>query len=105
MTDQGKRITEQEVRHVARLSRLAMTDQQIHHFTEQLAGVLDYVAKLNELDVEGVEPMAHALEMTNVMRDDVNQPGLSVETALANAPERSFPYFKAPRILGEGSEA
>lgn len=99
------RITEQDVRHVAKLSRLRLSDAEVAHFTEQLAAVLDYIAKLNELDVAGVEPMAHPLDLANVLRDDVEQPGIAVDMALANAPDRSPPFFKVPKVLGEGSGA
>lgn len=105
MSEQTNRITEADVRHVAKLSRLHLTDPQVHAFTEQLAGVLGYVAKLEELDLRGVEPMAHALTLTNVMREDAEQPGLPVDAVLANAPEKDQPYFKVPKVLDDGSGA
>lgn len=105
MSESAKRITEADVRHVAKLSRLHLTDQQVQHFTQQLAGVLAYVAKLNELDVAGVEPLTHPLGMTNVFREDAEQKGLTVEAALSNAPEQDAPYFKVPKVLDDGSGA
>lgn len=99
------KITEQDVRHVAKLSRLKLDDAEIHEFTEQLSSVLEYVEKLNELDVENVEPMAHPTEMTNVFREDEPSAGLSVEEALKNAPDASAPYFKVPKVLGDGGSA
>ena len=101
----GQRITEEQVRHVARLSRLELTDQQIHTFAEQLGDVLEHVAKLESVDVEGVEPMAHALDLANVLRDDAEKQGLTNEQALANAPDAGPPFFKVPKVLGEGSGA
>jgi aspartyl-tRNA(Asn)/glutamyl-tRNA(Gln) amidotransferase subunit C len=98
-------ITEKDVRHVAKLSRLHVTDDQVHHFTEQLAAVLNYISKLNELDVEGVEPMAHPLELVNVLRPDVEQPGMATDSALANAPAKTPPFFKVPKVLGDGPSA
>ena len=98
-------ITEDQVRHVAKLSRLRLRDDEVHHFAEQLSHVMGYIAKINELDLEGVEPMSHPLDMTNVLREDVEQSGLPVETALANAPQAEPPYFEVPKVLGEGSGA
>jgi aspartyl-tRNA(Asn)/glutamyl-tRNA(Gln) amidotransferase subunit C len=98
-------ITEAEVRHVAKLSRLKLSDHQIAFFTSQLSHVLDYIAKLNELDVEGVEPMAHPTAMTNKFRDDQPGPTLAIEQVLANAPDADPPFFKVPKVLGEASGA
>jgi aspartyl-tRNA(Asn)/glutamyl-tRNA(Gln) amidotransferase subunit C len=101
----SKTITEADVRHVAKLSRLHVSDDEVHHFTEQLAAVLDYIGKLNELDVDAVEPMAHPLELVNVLRADREQPGMTTDSALANAPAKSPPYFKVPKVLGDGPSA
>ena len=98
-------ITDADVRHVAKLSRLKLTDEQIADHTKQLGRVLDYIDKLNELDVEGVEPMAHALDLSNVLREDVPTEPLSVEKALATAPDSDPPFFKVPKVLDEGSGA
>ena len=99
------RLTDEQVRHVAKLSRLTLTDEQIHRFAQQLSGVLEHISKLEELDVEGVEPMAHAMDMTNVLREDEPAEGLTVEAVLANAPEKSPPFFKVPKVLGDGPGA
>ena len=101
----SKTITEDNVRHVAKLSRLHVSDEDVHHFTEQLAAVLDYIGKLNELDVDGIEPMAHPLELVNVLRPDEEQPGMTTDSALANAPAKTPPYFKVPKVLGDGPSA
>jgi len=101
----SEQLDDNQVRHVAKLSRLQLTDQQIHHFAGQLSAVLDYVSKLNELDVEGVEPMAHAADVSNVLRKDQPQPGMPVDKALENAPDASDPFFKVPKILGQDSGA
>lgn len=71
----------------------------------ELSAVLDYISKLNELNVEGVEPMAHAMELSNVLREDEAWPGMSLEQVLANAPDQSPPFFKVPKVIGEGSGA
>lgn len=98
-------ITETDVRHVAKLARLHVTDEQVGRFTRQLAHVLEYVAKMNELNVEGVEPLAHPLDLVNVLREDVERPGMALETALSNAPMRDDPFFAVPKVIGEGPGA
>ncbi len=100
-------ITEADVRQVAKLSRLALSDDEITHFTGQLAAVLGYVSKLNELDdkIKDVEPLFHPSDHHSVMRDDVEQPGLPPEDALANAPARQENFFKVPKVLGDGGGA
>lgn len=98
-------LTEDQVRHVARLSRLKLSDEQVRHYARQLSAVLGYVSKLNELNVEGVEPMAHAMDITNVFRGDEPGPTLPVEAVLANAPDKSPPFFRVPKVLGEASGA
>jgi aspartyl-tRNA(Asn)/glutamyl-tRNA(Gln) amidotransferase subunit C len=97
--DQSPAIDQAQVQHVARLSRLHVSDAELSHFTGQLAQVLDYVHKLSELDVEHVEPLTTAIDMTNVLREDAEQAGLDVEQTLNNAPDRSEAYFKVPKVL------
>lgn len=101
----SQQLTDEQVRHVAKLSRLRLSDAEVHHFAGQLSRVLDYISKLNELNVEGVEPMAHPFDVTNVLREDVEQPGLSVAAALANAPKQMPPFFEVPKVIGEGGGA
>ena len=101
----AQQITEQDVRHVAKLSRLKLSDEEIHRFTEQLGHTLEHIARLTELDVENVEPMAHSHDVLNVLREDAERAGLPVEKALANAPEQAPPFFKVPKVLGDGSSA
>lgn len=98
-------LSNEDVVHVAKLSRLKLTEDELQHFGEQLSSVLGYVSKLSELDVEGVEPMAHALDVTNVLREDVPVEGMSNEQALMNAPRQADGFFRVPEILGEGSGA
>ncbi len=105
MTKPDAKLTDEQVQHVAKLSRLDLDPDQIHRFAQQLSDVLVHVAKLNELDVTNVEPMAHAMDVTNVMRDDEPQPALPVDDALANAPQRFDSFFQVPKVLGEGSGA
>ena len=98
-------LNDDQVRHVAKLSRLRLSDEDIHNFAGQLSAVLGHVSKLNELDVENVEPMAHAADVSNVLREDQPQPGMPVDSALANAPDAADPFFKTPKILGDDSGA
>jgi len=101
----AKPITEDDVRQVAKLSRLRLSDQEVTHFTGKLAAVLEYVSKLDELDVEGVEPLFHTADAHSVMREDVERPGLTPDEALANAPGRQDDFFKVPKVLGDGGGA
>lgn len=101
----ASKLSQEEVRRVARLSRLHLRDEQIEQFAVQLSAVLDYISKLNELDVDGVEPMAHALDVTNVMRSDEVRDPMPVDEALSNAPQSEPPFFKVPKVLGEESGA
>jgi len=92
-------ISREEVRHVARLARLHLTDEEAERMREQLDAILAYIDKLRELDVEGVEPTAHAVPLVNVMRDDALAPCLPQDAALANAPDRAGEFFRVPRII------
>ncbi len=101
----SQRLSEDDVRKVAKLGRLRLSDAEVHQYAEQLSKVLDYIAKLGELNVEGIAEMAHALDQTNVLRPDVAEPGLTVEQALANAPDADPPFFKVPKVIDDGSGA
>lgn len=92
-------ISKKEVEHVALLARLELTEAEKEVYTQQLNAILEYVGKLNELDTENVEPMAHVLPLTNVFREDKVFPGLSQAEALANAPAQQEGQFKVPRII------
>ena len=98
--DRAVALTDDEVRHVARLARLAIPPDQVHRYALQLQDILAYVAKISQVDVEGIEPTAHAVRMHNVFRDDVVGPMLSVEQVLANAPSADPPFFKVPKVIG-----
>jgi aspartyl-tRNA(Asn)/glutamyl-tRNA(Gln) amidotransferase subunit C len=91
----------EEVRKVAKLARLKMSDAELLDHGQQLTAVLDYVSLLNEVDIEDVAPMPHAIETRNNFRDDVMQPSLTRKDALANAPQTDGLYFVVPQILGE----
>ncbi len=92
-------ISRDEVLYIARLARLEFDEKKIEEFTHQLGRVLDYINKLKELDVEGVEPSYHVLDLVSVMRKDEVKEGLSNEEALANAPDAKDGFFRVPKII------
>jgi aspartyl-tRNA(Asn)/glutamyl-tRNA(Gln) amidotransferase subunit C len=89
-------ISRDEVLHVARLARLALTDEEVERLGAQLNAILAAVGKVAELDLEGVEPTAHPLDLVNIWAEDEPHESLSVEEALANAPDREQGFFKVP---------
>ncbi len=91
--------TDLDVRYVAHLARLDLTPEEAQTFGAQLGHVLEYIAKLRELDVSQVEPTAHAVPLVNVQRPDRLQPGLASEAALGNAPAQANGLFLAPKIV------
>ena len=88
-----------DVNYVARLARMKLDTGEARQFQTQLDGIVDYVRQLSELDLEGVEPTAHAAPIQNVFRDDQVLPGLTQEQALANAPAQSGGQFIVPKIV------
>ena len=97
----AKKIDQTQVRKVAKLARLELTDQEVEEFTGQLRAVLDYVEKMSQLDTDNVEPLAHCLPISNVFREDHIEESLGTEKALANAPQRDGDFFKVPKILDD----
>jgi len=93
-------ITPDQVQHVARLARLALPPQRLEKLAGQLESILQYVDKIQSVDVTGIEPMAHALPIKNIFRDDTIGPSLSVEQVLSNAPDAESPFFKVPKVIG-----
>ena len=91
-------ISRDDVLHVARLARLALTEEEIERFGEQLNAILDAVGKVSELDLEGVEPTSHPLALVNVLADDEPRPSLPREEALANAPDPADGAFRVPAV-------
>lgn len=94
-------ITRDEVSHLARLSRLALTDAELDHFAGQLDQIIGAVARVQEVAAEGIPPMTHAVPVNNVFRDDVVLSCLTPEQALAGAPATEQGRFRVPRILTE----
>jgi len=100
-----KKIDSEQVRKVAKLSRLDLTDAEVEQYSDQLSAILGYVEKMNELDTDNVEPLAHSLPVTNCFREDVVKESLGTEKAIANAPQSDEQYFKVPKILDDSSAA
>lgn len=98
-------LSESEVRHVAMLARLALTDDQIETLRGELNSILGHIESIQQLDLEGVEPMTHAIPMVNETREDISRPGLPRDAALLNAPDSEDGAFKIPRIVGGGDDA
>jgi len=94
-------IERKDVEHVARLTRLALTDAELERMREQLNSILAHLDTLRAVPTEGVEPTSHAVDLVNVMREDEVAPCLSQDDALANAPDRSGEFFRVPRIIEE----
>ena len=97
----SSRITRADVEHVARLARLALSEEEIERFTAQLAQILEHAARIESLDTASVAPTSHPIPIANVMRRDEPRPGLSRDEVLAMAPAAEDGRFRVPRILGE----
>jgi aspartyl-tRNA(Asn)/glutamyl-tRNA(Gln) amidotransferase subunit C len=95
------RLTRDEVAHLAHLSRLAVTEEELDLFAGQLGAVLDAVAQVGKADVADVPPTTHAVPMTNVFREDAVRPSLPRDVVLAGAPAAEDGRIRVPRILGE----
>jgi aspartyl-tRNA(Asn)/glutamyl-tRNA(Gln) amidotransferase subunit C len=94
-------ITREEVEKVSLLARLLLSEAELGRITSELGRILDYMDLLGEVETDGVEPMAHALEVANVFRADEVRPSLARESALANAPSRDDECYRVPAVLGE----
>ena len=94
-------ITREEVAHLARLSRLALSDGELDRFSGQLDVIIAAVARVQEVAADGIPPMTHALPLVNVFRADVVLPCLGAQAALAQAPAAEQGRFRVPRILGD----
>jgi aspartyl-tRNA(Asn)/glutamyl-tRNA(Gln) amidotransferase subunit C len=89
-------ITRDEVIHVAKLARLALTDEELERLTEELGAILEAVGKVAELDLDDVPPTSHPLELVNAWREDEPRPSLELDEVFANAPDREGNLFRVP---------
>ena len=99
----AQKIDIDQVRKVANLSRLDLSQDQLAEFAGQLSSILEYVEKMNELDTDGVEPLAHCLDVSNCFREDIAKESLGTDKALSNAPEQDGQFFIVPKILDESN--
>ena len=91
-------ITIKDVEHVAKLARLELTEEEKELYTKQLGDVLKYVDQMNEVDTSNVEPMSHAIDFVNVMREDKVVYEQTKEALMANAPDEENGFFRVPKI-------
>jgi aspartyl-tRNA(Asn)/glutamyl-tRNA(Gln) amidotransferase subunit C len=92
-------LSTDEVRWVAKLARLELSDADLEKMTQQLGAIVDYVNQLQQVNTDGVEPLYHALPVHNVFREDEPRPSLPVDAALANAPDRRGDFYGVPAVL------
>lgn len=90
-----------DVRYVAELARLELTDDECDEFQPQLNAILAYAESLSKLDVEGIEPMAHPVPVHDVMREDTPRPGLDRDAVLANAPDQAQSQIRVPKVIAD----
>lgn len=93
------KLTLEEVKHIAELARLQLTDEEMARYADQLSDILDYAARLQSIDTSGISPTERVSSVGNVLRKDETRPGLSQQELLDNAPETEKGQFKVPPIL------
>ncbi|MCD7740433.1 MAG: Asp-tRNA(Asn)/Glu-tRNA(Gln) amidotransferase subunit GatC [Candidatus Gastranaerophilales bacterium] len=91
-------ISTDDVKHVAKLARLELTEDEINKYSKQLGDILKYVEQMNEVDTTGIEPMPHAIPVYNVMREDIVKYEETKEEMMANAPFEENGFFRVPKI-------
>jgi aspartyl-tRNA(Asn)/glutamyl-tRNA(Gln) amidotransferase subunit C len=94
-------LSQSEIEHIAELARLELTNQEKEHFREQLSAILEYAARLKELDTSEILPTSSLLPAGNVLRPDQPRPGLPRESLLSNAPQSQDGQFRVPIILDQ----
>ena len=93
------KISSKEVEYVAHLARLEITEEEKEKFTAQLNDILLYIDKLNELETKGVEPMSHAIAVTNAFREDKIKDSIGTNNSLVNAPDARGEFFRVPKVI------
>ena len=93
------RISTEDVKHVAHLARLAVTEEEAEQMRKELDAIITFAEQLNELDTTNVKPTSHVLKMFNVLREDVAAEGLPVEEVVKNAPDQQDGYIRVPSIM------
>jgi aspartyl-tRNA(Asn)/glutamyl-tRNA(Gln) amidotransferase subunit C len=97
-------IDREQVLHVARLARLELSDDEVERMSSELSTILDHIEKISELDLEGVPPTTHVVEVANALREDEPRPSLPREAILANAPRQADGFFEVLAVLGTAAE-
>jgi aspartyl-tRNA(Asn)/glutamyl-tRNA(Gln) amidotransferase subunit C len=92
-------VTEKDVRYVAHLARLQLSQDEVENLTQDMSKILDYMETLEELDTSDVEPLEHVIDMEYRLRDDKAREPLSHEEALKNAPDADSDYFRVPKVI------
>ena len=98
-------LSEQDVRHVAMLARLALTDAEVEAMRDDLNSILGHIDEIQRLDLQSVPPMAHATQVVNVAREDIVRPSFTQEVAISNAPQSEGGAFVIPQIVSGGDDA
>jgi aspartyl-tRNA(Asn)/glutamyl-tRNA(Gln) amidotransferase subunit C len=98
------KLSPQEVRHVAALARLGLTDEEVIRLGDQLSSILEHIAVLERVDTSAIHPTAQVTSLSNVMREDVAAPSLPREAVLANAPRQREGFFEVDAVLGASAE-
>lgn len=93
------RLTSEEVRHIALLARVGMTDEDIEKMRDEMSHILENFDILSQVDTEGVEPTGHSVDISSVMREDRSRPSLDREDVMANAPNREGDYIRIKAVL------
>jgi aspartyl-tRNA(Asn)/glutamyl-tRNA(Gln) amidotransferase subunit C len=93
-------LTSEQVRHVAKLSRISLSEEEINQAKKDLGTIFEHIDRLSEVDTDGVEPLDHPTELTNSYRDDTVGPVLTQQQVLVNAPEVKDVFFDVPKVLG-----
>ena len=92
-------VTNEQVRHIAKLARIAMSDEEIERLAPELNNILDWVEQLAEVNTEGVEPLTAVIDLKLRLRDDVVNDGNIRDAILANAPEAQHGFFAVPKVI------
>ena len=96
---ENSQLSEADVRHIALLARIGMTDEDVQNMRKDLSNIMDQFDVLTQVDTEGVETTGHSVDVTSVMRDDVSRPSLSKEDVLANAPNREADRIRVKAVM------
>ncbi len=92
-------VSIEEVKYIAKLAKLEFNEKELEQMSLELSKILDYMAKLNELDTSNIEPLAYPHEINNVFREDKLKSSISNKEALKNAPDKTESFFKVPKVI------